>query len=97
MLHDKLIDAALATIVPADGLDPGGLYASLLDLAGRMLGEVESGHQHADAGWAWQVLQVQVPALRAAAGIVLDPPRRSELHPLAEREREIRERYGIPA
>jgi hypothetical protein len=98
MLHDKIINAALLEVVPASGADPSGLYASLLDLAERMLADLDGERPGADAGWTWQVLQVQIPALRAAAGISLEaPPVTSEGSPLAEFERAIRARYGIPA
>jgi hypothetical protein len=95
-MYDRMLDAALTELVPAAGDDPQGLLASLLDLAERMLAELEADHPQADAGWTYQLVQVQIPAMREAAGITLDPPLRSELHPFAERELELRERYGIP-
>jgi hypothetical protein len=49
-----------------------------------------------DAAWTYQVIQVQVPAIRTIAGILLDPPVVSELEPRAEYERSIRARYGVP-
>jgi hypothetical protein len=83
---------------PEAGAIPGnpGLYASLLDLADRLLAEVAGGVTEADPAWTFQVLQVQVPAVRKAAGIALDPPMCSELESLAEYELGIRARYGVP-
>jgi hypothetical protein len=95
-VHARLLDAAVTQLVPADPLDWSGLHASLCDLADRLLSEVASGAPEADPAWAYQVIQVQVPAARRMAGLTLDPPLRSELEPGAEYERSIRERYGVP-
>lgn len=67
------------------------LYSTVLEAGRRLLEDVEDGQTDAEA-WTWLVMQEQVPALREAAGLELDSP-----DPLAEREREIRERFGLPA
>lgn len=96
-VYDRMLHAAMTGLVPEEeGAESSGLYASLLDLAGRMLAELAAGHSEADAAWCYQVLQVQVPAMRTAAGYTLAPPLASELEPLAELELTLRERYGIP-
>lgn len=63
-----------------------GLYSSALELAERRL---EAG---ADPAWTAHVLQEQVPLLRESAGIDLDGD-----SPYAERERELRESFDVPA
>lgn len=72
-------------------LDPGALYSALLELGWRQLRELEDGEDEFDAS-AYRVMQELVPAVRKPAGIELDGA-----HPSAEYEREIRERYGVPA
>jgi hypothetical protein len=94
-VHARISEAAVTQLIPADPLDWSGLYASLCNLADRLLAEVASGVPEADAAWAYQVLQVQVPAVRRMAGLILDPPIPSELEPGAEYERSIRARYGV--
>lgn len=64
------------------------VYASQVDLAGRMLEEVAEGE--GDAAWTYRVLQELIPALRDAAGLELDDPE-------CEYERALRERYGVEA
>lgn len=64
-----------------------GLYATAVDLAGRLLQEVEDGG--GDAAWAYRVLEEQLPTLRQWAGL-------DGASPLVERERELREQYGLP-
>jgi hypothetical protein len=95
-VHARLLDAAVTQLVPADPLDWSGIYASLCDLADRLLAEVASGVPEADPAWAYSVIQCQVPAVRRMAGITLDPPIPSELEPGAEYELAVRARYGVP-
>lgn len=64
-----------------------GLYATAVDLAGRLLQEVEDGG--GDAAWAYRVLEEQVPTLRQWAGL-------DGASPLVEQERELRQRFGLP-
>lgn len=70
----------------APDTDPAwSLYSTVLEAGERLLQDVAAGASHA-APWAWRVMQEQVSALREAAG--LDAP--------DTREREVREKYGIP-
>lgn len=66
--------------------EPGSdLYCTVLGAGERLLQDAAGGDAEA-AAWAWTVMQEQVPALRTGAG--LSGP--------SERERELRERYGVP-
>lgn len=94
-LYDRMLEAALTGLVPGEGSE--WIYSSLLELAERQLEDLAAGRNEDVMAWCWHVLQVQIPAVRQEAGIVLNPPLESEREPYAVREVELRERYGVPA
>jgi hypothetical protein len=96
MVYDRMLTEAVGRLVPAAGMDASGVYASLIDLAARMLEDLASGHAHADPAWCYQVVQVQLPAWREVAGFTLAPALRGEPG-YAGLEADLRERHGVPA